>query len=142
MEARDLLDNYNDYIVDIKKIEKDIAKLERAEISISGANFEVNGDIKSKGFTNSNIENKVIKNADRINELKKIRNEKQSLVNYIDSLIDILDSEEKDIIEMYYKKKYRIVKILKEKNRSRTNIYYIIEKAIGKMNKKIKNSQK
>ena len=45
MEIKEELENYNDYKSDIKRIDRDIAKLKLEEVTISGSNFEVNGDI-------------------------------------------------------------------------------------------------
>lgn len=45
---RELLDNYNRYLADIKTKEYEIKKLELEEITISGSNFSINGDIKPK----------------------------------------------------------------------------------------------
>lgn len=48
MEIKEELENYNDYKSDIKRIDRDIAKLKLEEVTISGSNFEVNGDIRAK----------------------------------------------------------------------------------------------
>jgi hypothetical protein len=48
MEIKEELENYNDYKSDIKRIDRDIAKLKLEEVTISGSNFEVNGDIRPK----------------------------------------------------------------------------------------------
>ena len=44
----ELLDNYNKYLADIKTKEYAIKELELEEITISGSNFEINGDIRPK----------------------------------------------------------------------------------------------
>lgn len=48
MEVKELLENYNNYLAEIKTKEYTIKKLELEEVSISGSNFDVNGDIKPK----------------------------------------------------------------------------------------------
>ncbi len=45
---RELLDNYNNYLAEIKKKNHTIKRLELEEVTISGSNFEVNGDIRPK----------------------------------------------------------------------------------------------
>ena len=42
------LEKYNDYRADIRRIDRDIASLKLDEITISGSNFCINGDIKPK----------------------------------------------------------------------------------------------
>lgn len=44
----ELLDNYNSYLSDIKTKNHEIKELELEEITISGSNFSINGDIKPK----------------------------------------------------------------------------------------------
>lgn len=48
MDIKEELDKYNDYKSYIKSIDRDIAELKLEDITISGSNFEVNGDIKPK----------------------------------------------------------------------------------------------
>lgn len=44
----DLLTNYNKFLTEIDKKNHKIKELELEEISISGSNFEVNGDIRPR----------------------------------------------------------------------------------------------
>lgn len=48
MEIKELLENYNNYLAQIKSKEYEIKKMELEEVSVSGSNFEVNGDIRPK----------------------------------------------------------------------------------------------
>ena len=48
LEIKEMLENYNNYIAEIKTIEYKIKVLEKEEIDISAANLSVNGDIKPK----------------------------------------------------------------------------------------------
>ena len=45
---KELLDNYNKYLAEIKKKDHEIKELELEEITIPGSNFEINGYIKTK----------------------------------------------------------------------------------------------
>lgn len=137
---RELLDNYNNYLAEIKTKKYSIKKLELEEVTISGSNFSINGDIKPKGYMSSNTERKVIDNTDKINRLKKEIEELQAKVDMIDSIIDnTLDDLEKQVIVLIFKKKYDKTKVAKKTYMSRANVYVILNKAIDKMDIKIKN---
>ena len=103
MEIKKELENYNNYLAEIKTIEYKIKKLEKEEVAISGSNFEVNGDIKGKGYKASNTENKIIKNVDKIELLKKRKEEIQAKIDMLDSYINILDDYHRRILELKYK---------------------------------------
>lgn len=100
---RELLDNYNKYLAKIKTKNYKIKELELEEITISGSNFEINGDIKPKGYMSSNTERKVIDNADKINKLKKEIEELQAKIEMVDGFINILNDDHRRVIELRYK---------------------------------------
>lgn len=56
MEIKEELENYNNYLAEIKAKKYSIKKLELEEVTISGSNFSINGDIKPKGYMSSNVE--------------------------------------------------------------------------------------
>lgn len=141
MEIKKELENYNNYLAEIKTIEYKIKKLEKEEVAISGSNFEVNGDIKGKGYKSSNTENKIIKNVDKIELLKKKKEELKAKVNMIDGLINILNETEKKVIELWYKKSYKKTEIGKEIYISRSNVYDVEKRAIKKMEEYKKKTQ-
>jgi DNA-directed RNA polymerase specialized sigma subunit len=135
---RELLDNYNNYLAEIKKKNHAIKKLELEEVTISGSNFAVNGDLRPKGYMTSNLEKKVIDNADKINKLKKEIEELQAKIEMIDSLINnTLDDLERKVITLIFKNKYDKTRVAKKIYMSRANVYVILNRAIEKMNKKI-----
>ncbi len=45
---KELLENYNDFLAEIKTKKHKIKRLELEEVTISGSNFEINGDIRPK----------------------------------------------------------------------------------------------
>lgn len=100
---KEMLENYMDYKAEIKTIEYQIKKIELEEVSISGANFQVNGDIRPQGYMASNTENKIIKNADRVRLLEKQKDELQAKIEMIDSLINTLSDYHREITELKYK---------------------------------------
>ena len=100
---KEMLENYMSYKAEIKAKEHLIKKIEFEEVSISSPNLEVNGDIRPKGFVSSNLENKVIKNVDKVNILKKEINELQAKIDMLDSLINTLSDYHRQIIELKYK---------------------------------------
>lgn len=142
MDIKEELDKYNDYKSDIKSIDSYIAKLKFEDVTISGSNFEVNGYIKSKGKNNSREEKLIINNTDKIMELEAQKKKIQAHIDYLDSLINTLDKLEIDVIELKYKKNYNFTEISKIIYRSRSNVYDIHDRAIQKMDKKLKKRQK
>lgn len=103
MGVREELENYNTYKADVKRLERDIAKLEAEEVSPSTSNYSVNGDIRPKGYVECGVANKVIDNRDKIAELKATKEVKEKQIAYLDSLINILDDDYRRIVELRYK---------------------------------------
>ena len=131
---RELLDNYNNYLAEIKKKNHAIKKLELEEVTISGSNFAVNGDLRPKGYMTSNLEKKVIDNADKINKLKKEIEELQAKIDMIDSIMNTLKYRDKQLIKMYYLEKKSMPIILSILKRDEeTSVYNSITRIIKKM---------
>lgn len=103
MEIKEELENYNNYLAEIKAKKYSIKKLELEEVTISGSNFSINGDIKPKGYMSSNVEKKVIDNTDKINRFKKEIEELQAKIEMIDGFINILNDDHRRVIELRYK---------------------------------------
>ena len=135
---REELDKYNDYLADIKRIERDIVKLRKEEISLNGSNFAVNGYIRPKGYMTSNIENKVINNADKIERLKIDKSELEAKINYIDSLLNTLKYDERNLLRMYYIEKKNMSIIQSVYKREADSIHKSITTYINKLDKKFK----
>ena len=127
---KEMLVNYMNYKSEIKTIEHEIAKIELEEVSISGSNFAINGDIKPKGFMTSNIENKVVKNVDRLKLLEKKKNELETKINMLDSIINTLNDYHRQIIELKYKY-----------NKSELQIGTIVYRGKRAVNKAIKKAE-
>lgn len=131
---RELLDNYNNYLAEIKKKNHTIKRLELEEVTISGSNFEVNGDLKPKGYMTSNLEKKVIDNTDKINKIKKEIEELQAKIDMIDSIMNTLKYRDKQLIKMYYIEKKSMPIILSILKRDEdTSVYNSITRIIKKM---------
>lgn len=135
MNVRELLENYNNYLAEIKTKKYQIKKLELEEISINGSNFKVNGDIKPKGYMISNIENKKIDNIDKINKLKKELEELEAKIGMIDSLLNTLNSFNKRLLELRYKNILSIESIAGDIGRDVPSVSRTINNCIKKMNK-------
>lgn len=89
----------------------------------------------------SNVEKKVIDNTDKINKLKKEIEELQTKIKMIDSIINnTLDDLEIKVVCLIFKKKYNKTEVANKIYRSRANVYVILDRAIKKMDKKLKNS--
>lgn len=132
---KEMLENYMDYKAEIKTIEYRIKKIELEEVSISGANFQVNGDIRPQGYMASNTENKIIKNADRVRLLEKQKDELQAKIEMIDSLINTLKYSDRNLIKMLYIEKKDISIICNVLNRESNSIYNSVSRIISDIEK-------
>lgn len=130
-----MLENYNNYLVEIKTKEYAIKKLELEEINISGSNFTVNGDIKPKGYMTSNIEGKVIDNTDEIAKLKKEIEELKDKIEIVNRIMNTLKYNDKQLIKMYFIEKKNAKILASILNREETSIYNSISRILRKMNK-------
>lgn len=130
-----MLENYNNYLVEIKTKEYAIKKLELEEINISGSNFTVNGDIKPKGYMTSNIEGKVIDNTDKIAKLKKEIEELKDKIEIVNRIMNTLKYNDKQLIKMYFIEKKNEKILASILNREETSIYNSISRILRKMNK-------
>lgn len=132
---KELLENYNNYLAEIKTKNHIIKKLELEEVTISGSNFEVNGDIRPKGYMSSNTEKKIIDNADKINKLKKEIEELQAKIDMINELIKTLIPFNQRIIEMRFKAKLSLESIAGDIGRDVPSVSRTINNCILKMEK-------
>lgn len=130
-----MLENYNNYLVEIKTKEYAIKKLELEEINISGSNFTVNGDIKPKGYMTSNIEGKVIDNTDKIAKLKKEIEELKDKIEIVNRIMNTLKYNDKQLIKMYFIEKKNAKILASILNREETSIYNSISRILKKMDK-------
>lgn len=99
------LENYNQYKADLKKIEYELYKENRKEISISGSNFEINGDRRPEGYMSNNIEKQIINKSDKVSQLEDQKRELEYKIGIIDSALMTLKSTDRQAIEMRYFKK-------------------------------------
>ena len=134
-EIKEMLENYNNYLVEIKTKEYAIKKLELEEINISGSNFTVNGDIKPKGYMTSNIEGKVIDNTDKIAKLKKEIEELKDKIEIVNRIMNTLKYNDKQLIKMYFIEKKNAKILASILNREETSIYNSIARILKQMNK-------
>lgn len=139
---KEMLENYMNYKADIKTIEYQIKKIELEEISISGSNFQVNGDIRPQGYMTSSTENKILKNADRVNLLEKQKNELQAKIEMIDSLINTLSDYHREIANLKYKYNKTNSQIATIMKREERTIRKALNKIISILEEKYKNSEK
>jgi predicted house-cleaning noncanonical NTP pyrophosphatase (MazG superfamily) len=139
LEIKEMLENYNNYLAEIKTKEYAIKKLEVEEISISGSNFAINGDIKPKGYMTSNIEGKVINNTDEIVKLKKEVEELKDKIEIVNRIMNTLKYNDKQLIKMYFIEKKNAKILASILNREETSIYNSISRILRKMNKVYKS---
>ena len=99
------LENYNQYKADLKKIEYELYKENRKEISISGSNFEINGDRRPEGYMSNNIEKQIINKSDKVSQLEDQKRELEYKIGIIDSALMTLKSTDRQAIEMRFFKK-------------------------------------
>ena len=142
MNIKEELEKYNDYISDIKKIESKIANLKYEEVSIAGSNFNINGDIKPKGYMTSNIEKKVINNTDKIVELEAQKYKIKKHIDYLDSLINTLSDYHREITDLKYKYNKTNSQIATIMKREERTVRKALEKILVILDEKCKSSAK
>lgn len=99
------LENYNQYKADLKKIEYELYKESKKEISIGGSNFEINGDRRPKGYISNNIEKQIINKSVKVSQLEDKKRELEYKIGIIDSALMTLKSTDRQAIEMRFFKK-------------------------------------
>ena len=99
------LENYNQYKADLKKIEYELYKENKKEISIGGSNFEINGDIRPQGYISNNIEKQIINKSVKVSQLEDRKRELEYKIGIIDSALMTLKSTDRQAIEMRFFKK-------------------------------------
>lgn len=96
------LERYNDYKCQLKVLEKELRKEQNKEAKISGSNFEINGDIRPKGYMSNNIENQIINKTDRIEEIEEKIADLKSRVEIIDYALKTLKNNDRIAIQMRF----------------------------------------
>lgn len=139
MNIEDLLNGYNDYEAEIKTKEHLINKIELEEIKINGSNFEINGDIRPKGYMTSNLENKVIKRQDEILVLKKEIEELKSKIALVEGLINTLSDYHREIADLKYKYNKNDNQIATIMKREERTIRYANKKILKILEEKYNN---
>lgn len=99
------LENYNQYKADLKKIEYELYKENKKEISIGGSNFEINGDRRPEGYISNNIEKQIINKSVKVSQLEDRKRELEYKIGIIDSALMTLKSTDRQAIEMRFFKK-------------------------------------
>ena len=99
------LENYNQYKADLKKIEYELYKENKKEISIGGSNFEINGDRRPEGYISNNIEKQIINKSVKVSQLENKKRELEYKIGIIDSALMTLKSTDRQAIEMRFFKK-------------------------------------
>ena len=96
------LERYNDYKCQLKVSEKELRKEQNKEAKISGSNFEINGDIRPKGYMSNNIENQIINKTDRIEEIEEKIADLKSRIEIIDYALKTLKNNDRIAIQMRF----------------------------------------
>lgn len=139
MSIETLLNNYNDYKAEIKTKQLLINKIELEDIKINGSNFEINGDIRPKGYMTSNVENKIIKRQDEILVLKKEINELELKIEVIENLINTLSDYHREIADLKYKYNKSDSQIATIMKREERTIRYANKKILKILGEKYNN---
>ena len=86
----------------------------------------------------SNIEKKLINNADRIKELEAKKDKIKAHIDYLDSLINTLDDYHKKIIELKYKYNKTSLQVATMLYRTKRNINKELKKCLEELQEKYK----
>lgn len=139
MEIKEMLENYMNYKADIKTIEYKIKKIEEVEATVGSPNFNINGDIKPKGYMMSNTENIILKNIDNIKLFEKQKEELQAKIEMLDSLINTLNDYHRQIVNLKYKYNKSDAQIAVIMKREERTIRYALKKILSILDKKYIN---
>lgn len=85
----------------------------------------------------SNTEGKIIKNADKIAKLKKEIEELKAKIDMIDSLLDTLNSFNKRLLELRFKRNLSLESIAGDCGRSVKSVQRTLNNCIKKLNKNV-----
>lgn len=96
------LEKYNDYKCQLKMLEKELIKEQNREVKISGSNFEINGDIRPKGYMTNNIENQIISKTDKIKEIEENINDLKLRIEIIDLALKTLKNNDRIALQMKF----------------------------------------
>ena len=136
---KEMLENYMNDKAEIKAIDYKINQIKKEDISIGSSNFFINGDIKAKGYKSSSIENKAIKNIDRVRLLEKQKEELQAKIDMLDSYISILKLNNRNVVIKFYIEKKGIKQIANEMDRTEKTIARILSKSVKYLEKIYRN---
>ncbi len=130
------LEGYKDTLAEINSKELNIKQIEKEMASISGSNFDINGDIRPKGYMSNTTENYIVSKSDKIQRIILEVQELKSKIKLIDSIIDTLNPYNKRLIELRYKFNLSLEAISIDTERSEASICRTINNCIDKMSQK------
>ena len=109
---------YNEIKAEIDKLKWLIAVKEREEVQAGGPFLEITG-IKAQGYKSNALENQIVKNVDEIRLYQKKIEELEAEIRMIDSMINILEGTEKQVVVLRYIKQLKWEGIAATINRDR-----------------------
>lgn len=128
---------YPSYVAERSKITYKIIHKERIkdDPNISGSNFNVNGDIRATGYMENYTEDRIIKQNDEIEDLKKQLKELNARINMIDDILKILRPFCQELIKDKYFNNMTEEEIAENRKRNSKSIHRTIKNSVNKMNK-------
>lgn len=130
------LEGYSDILGEINSLKYKIKKREKEVIEIGGINFEINGDIKAKGYRSNTAENYIVNKDKEIRKIQLKIEELEAKLKLIDTIINTLNPYNKRLIELRYKYNLSLKAIADDTERSEASICRTINNCIEKMTKK------
>lgn len=123
--------NYKYLKLSIQNIKQDLADYE-SEDGVSGMQFD-KIQISSTNAFSSIVENATISNTEKIDFLEHCMNKAETVINKIDSAMEILEEEEYKIISHYYIDNQQWFKVAYLMHKSERGCRYVRSNAIRKM---------
>lgn len=99
---KEYLEHYYEYKARIKKLRIDLKREQNKEAKVSGSNFEINGDIRPKGYMSNNIENQIISKTDKIKEIEHEIEELEDIIELVDNALKTLKNNDRIAVQMRF----------------------------------------
>lgn len=140
MNVQEVLENYNVYKLRISITSSEIQEIQAEIYDLKSANMD--GLLKAKGYTKSQLEEAIINAQEKIEEKQRDKDELQNKIKIVEDLVKTLKKYNQDIIDMRFYQKISIEEIATKKDRGYVAIHKTIEKSIKEMQHEYNKSKK
>ncbi len=133
MNIQEILENYNSLKARITIIQSEIQELENEVLDVKST--KTDGMPKSKGLTDSNVENYIIERETKIERKKREVEQTKTKLRIVEDLVNTLKKYNQEVIKMRFYEMTSIEEIATKKNRGYAAIQKTIDRSIRFMEK-------